>query len=277
MLRTIDVELSESGNRAAGGPPDAIAALLAGVGSPERRENYDHLADRIAATAAGGREMRVAVTDLIATLARRLAPDGDLSHASAAEVALWRALVSAADRLYGSGVAMLGRLPFMSDVLLEAMRVEARDALPSRRSLTGRSTGPAGRLLAHLAVSRKLQEAIGTGLGSPVSPALQAIYLYDPPGSHVRTHLDRGEYEITLHVVLDHTPGEEGLGGSALVAHLPGEDEPARLRVAPGEAVVLWGRGTLHSWEQLGPREHRTMIGIAWTSPTPGGVEPTAP
>jgi hypothetical protein len=276
MLLGLDAELSKSDDQAAGTHAAAIAALLAGVRGRDPCAADGHLAEQIAAAASKDCQMRAAVTDVISAVARRLAPDDDPPDASSSEGALWRALVSAADRLYGGGVAMLGRLPFLSDGLLEAMRVEARSALPALRSSTGRDTGPAGRLLAHLAVSRKLQEAIGAGLGRPVSPALRAVYLYDPPGSHVRTHLDRDEYEITLHVVLEHVRGPGGPRGSALVTHLPGEIGPTRLRIASGEAVALCGRGTLHSWQRLAPHEHRTMIGIGWVSAGRDEIEPTA-
>jgi len=38
------------------------------------------------------------------------------------------------------------------------------------------------------------------------------------------------------------------------------------LRVRPGEAVALRGRGTIHSWEPLRDDEHRTMTAIGFAS-----------
>lgn len=272
MLRAIATEMRRSHRPATGAHAAAIENLLVAVRSSGRGDAGGHLADRIASTAEESSDLRVAVADVIATIAGRLAVDDDPPHGPPAHAALWRALVSAVDRLHGSGVAFLGRLPFVSDELLEAMRVEARRALPEHPSSSGRDTGSPGRLLAHLAVSRRLQEVIGTALARPVAPGLQAVYLRDPPGSHVRTHLDRDEYEVTFHLILEHA-GVNGSRGSALVAHLPGSSEPTRLHVAPGEAVALCGRGTLHSWQRLGPQEHRMMVGIGWASPGPTRVE----
>jgi hypothetical protein len=55
-----------------------------------------------------------------------------------------------------------------------------------------------------------------------------------------------------------------GGAGSALVVHRVGETEPHRVRVRPGEALALRGRGTIHSWEPMGPAEHRTLVAIGF-------------
>jgi hypothetical protein len=92
------------------------------------------------------------------------------------------------------------------------------------------------------------------------------VYLHDPPGSHVRTHGDSRGYEFVFHLVLEHEvpPDTERLGGSALLVHRPGAVEPERVSLEPGEAVALRGRGSIHSWERLGPGERRTLIGIGF-------------
>jgi hypothetical protein len=197
-------------------------------------------------------------------LGAALAPEDEPPTDSEAADA-WRVLVSVADRLYGSAVAPLGRLPFISDRLLELMRDEARDQLGECPDAGARVTAPGGRSLSALAVSRKLQAALGAGLGVRVAPGYRALYAYDPPGSHVRTHLDSREYELIFHMIITHRPPGDGSPGSALVAHLPGRENPRLVSLRPGEAVALSGRGTLHSWQRLGPDERRTMVEIAWT------------
>ena len=51
---------------------------------------------------------------------------------------------------------------------------------------------------------------------------------------------------------------------SALVVHRVGEAEPQRVRLEAGEAVALRGRGTIHSWEPMGPDEERTLLAIGF-------------
>ena len=171
---------------------------------------------------------------------------------------LWPELVILADSLFGSGVAPLGRLPFINDRLLELLAEEAKSA--GRRV---DRAGEAGRYLASLAVSRKLCDAVGTAVGIPPAPTHRAVYLYDIPESHVKTHVDTHEYEVVFHLILDHvTP--DGDEGSALVVHRVGEAEPHRVRLQPGEAVALRGRGTIHSWEPMGPDEERSLLAIGF-------------
>jgi hypothetical protein len=209
-------------------------------------------------------ERREAVADAIGVATRRLAPHGDPPAGSAAET--WRALVGAADRLYGSGVYALGRLDFLSDDLFALLVAEAREQRPAavEATPTRRAVGEAGHALAGLAVSRQLREALGEALGHPVAPTYDAIYLYEPPASHVRTHVDARGHEVVLHLVLEHTLPGDGSEGSALVVHLPGEPEAKRLRFRPSEAVALRGRGTVHSWEPLRDGEWRTLTAVGF-------------
>lgn len=206
---------------------------------------------------------RSALADVAGTIARRLAP-GDEAPTEPDAAFAWVVLLATVDRLYGSAVASLGRLPFMSDRLLDLMTNDARAALGDCSGADARVTASGGRALAALAVSRKLQDAIGNGLQAPVAPGYRALYAYDPPGSHVRTHVDSSDYELIFHMILEHELPSDGSPGSALVAHLPDRSAPLHLSLRPGEGVALCGRGTVHSWQRLGPDERRTMVEIAW-------------
>lgn len=207
--------------------------------------------------------LREQVGDVLGSVARRLAASGEAPAQGAAAEA-WDAIAVALDRLFGSGVQHLGRLPFVTDALLDLLLAEARQRLPLRAGTSRPAPGPPGRALAALAVSGKLRRAVEDAFGFAVEPTFDAVYLYDPPGSHVRTHVDTRDYELVVHLVLEHAAPADGSGGSALLAHLPAAREPQRLPVAPGEAVALRGRGTIHSWEPLRDDEHRIMTAIGF-------------
>jgi hypothetical protein len=243
-----------TGEREVPGAEALIDELLAGLeGAGEDVE----LAGWLESFAGPNGERKDALADVVTLIVRDLA-DGDGGPPTAGARELWRELVILTDRLFGSGVAPLGRLPFVGDRLLELLAEEAGDA--ARRE---DRAGEAGRFLANLAVSRKLRDAVADAVGFPVDPTYRAVYLYDIPGSHVKTHLDTHDYEVVFHLVLDHVvPG--GGPGSALVVHRVGEAEPHRVRVRPGEALTLRGRGTIHSWEPMGPAERRTLVAIGF-------------
>lgn len=236
------------------GGEELIDELLAGL---EGEQDRGELATWLESFAGAHRERREVLADVVTLIVRGLA-DGDGPPPDAGARELWRELVILTDRLFGSGVAPLGRLPFVSDRLLELLAEEAGGA--ERRE---DRAGEAGRFLASLAVSRKLHEAVTTAVGFPVAPTYRAVYLYDIPGSHVETHVDTHDYEVVFHLVLDHVV-PNGDQGSALVVHRVGEAEPQRVRVRPGEALTLRGRGTIHSWEPMGPAERRTLVAIGF-------------
>ncbi len=218
-------------------PGDNLAEWLAGFATDEQRKE--------------------ALVDIVSLIARELAPDDEPPSAGGASE-LWQALVILTDHLYGSGVEPMGRLPFISDRLLEMLASESRNA--GRRV---DRAGEAGRVLASLAVSGKLRDAVTTAVGFPVIPTYRAVYLYDIPRSHVRTHVDTHDYEVVFHLILEHTV-PEAEAGSALVVHQVGERSARRVRLEPGEAVALRGRGMIHSWEPMGAQEHRTLIAIGF-------------
>jgi hypothetical protein len=167
--------------------------------------------------------------------------------------------------MYGSGVVSLGRLDFIGDRLVELLAREARMRLP--QAVAGRRTaGAPGRALASVAASGSLRRALSSAVGHDVVPSGSAVYLHDPPGSHVRTHVDSRSYEFVFHLILEHEvpPDTERLGGSALLVHRPGTVQPERVSLNLGEAVALRGRGSIHSWERLAPGERRTLIGIGF-------------
>ena len=238
LIDDILAGLEEAGEHTGGGEQGALSEWLAAFGGPED-------------------ERREALADVVSLIVRDLAPD-DAPPSAGGAADLWRELVILSDRLYGSGVAPLGRLPFVSDRLLELLATEAESA--GRRV---DRAGEAGRFLASLAVSRKLCDAIATAVGFSVAPTYRAVYLYDIPGSHVKTHVDTHDYEVVFHLILDHVHPDD-VDGSALVVHRVGEAEAYRVRLQPGEAVALRGRGTIHSWEPMGPREHRTLLAIGF-------------
>jgi hypothetical protein len=236
-----------------------IDEILAGLdgGDPPHAAEQGALAEWLAAFAGPDGARREVLADVFTLVVRDLA-EGDGPPSAEGGADLWAELVILTDNLFGSGVAPLGRLPFVSDRLIELLAEESGGA--DRRV---DRAGEAGRFLASLAVSRKLRDTVAAAVGFPLEPAYRAVYLYDIPGSHVEAHVDSHDYEVVFHLILDHVvpDGEEG---SALVVHRVAEREPQRVRLKPGEAVALRGRGTIHSWEPMGPNEERTLLAIGF-------------
>ena len=144
--------------------------------------------------------------------------------------------------------------------MLDALIREGRSRRPATRARRTQYAPP-GPVLRRLAVDRRLQRAASRALGRRLVPAYRAVYMYDPPRSHMPPHLDSEDFEVIVHVVLEHVRPKRGQG-SALVVHRRRGD--VRLAVAPGQAVVLAGRGAVHQWERLGAGESRLLIGIGY-------------
>jgi len=233
-----------------------VVAELVRAGSADALRAVIDLADR-------SDDDRAAVLDAIGAAARRVAPAAD---ADTTTIRALTALATAADALAGFGVCPMGRPTFLSDDLLDLLREEAHaqhaadaaDEVGSPR----RTTRPAGEGLAHVAVSRQLREAVSDAARVPLAPTFDALYEYDPPGSHVRMHLDARGYDWTCHIIVEHCHGDVPVA-SVLCARRPdGTVEQHTLHT--GDALLLRGRGTLHSWEPLGRDERRIMIAVGF-------------
>ena len=252
-----------------GGPPpsDFADALLSTLRSDGGTAGQS-LAERLLATAGSDADRRASLVDFIGHAALVLAPN-DTPPAEGAPASAWSALVSVANSLNGSGAYALGRPRFIDDVRCRLLLDEARRQLTSTAGLGAtRAVGRAGDALAALAVSRRLRETVSSALGFAVTPTYDALYEYDPPASHVRTHLDSRDYEIVFHLLLEHTTSLSGDGLSVLIAHLPNESAPTRIGLRAGEALVLRGRGTIHSWQPLSDDERRILIAIGFRRET---------
>lgn len=253
--------------RTGGGELELIDEILEGLQHEDARRlaegSADGLGAWLAGLAANDGERRAALADVVGLIARRIAPVGSEAPSAGAEGEAWQMLATAVDLLYGGGACAVGRLPFIGPKRLAELAAEARRQLPERSESGERIAAGAGPALADLAVSRQLREAVSDAFGFAVAPTYGAVYMYDPPGSHVPTHVDRRSYELVFHMTLEHEPAD-GSDRSALVVHPVGELGPTRLLLAPGEGVALRGRGTIHSWEPLGESERRTLIGIGF-------------
>lgn len=257
--------MSGDGDAVPGGYAAMVQRLL---------QHDDGRADALRAlVAAAGRsgDDRTAALDALRAAARGRA-DGIIPDASVGPALA--ALATAAHAIAGFGVHPLGRPAFLSPALLDLLRDEARAQLDGSGAGASarRSTQPAGEVLSHVAVSRQLREAVSAAAGRPLTATFDALYEYDPPGSHVRTHLDAAGYEWTCHLLVEHHRADAP-GVSVLLAHRP-DGTIERHTLHAGEAIVLRGRGTLHAWAPLGADERRTLIAVGFRDAGEGTGQP---
>lgn len=219
----------------------------------------------VAEWVGSSRDRRAWVADRIRTAVGVLAVDGTAPRRGPRREA-WTAALAIAAGLYPSAVHRVSTRRVVGAEILAALTREGLRRQPRRRLARTQYAGP-GPILKRLAVDPLLSEAVGRAAGFAVRPAYTAVYMYDPPGSTVPPHLDTAHFALVLHIVLAHVGAPPGCG-SALVVYGPGRRR--RLPLAVGEAVLLCGRGAVHQWEPLGPREHRVMVAIGYRQGSQG-------
>ena len=201
------------------------------------------------------------LADLIGLAARGLAPDGAVPTDAAGRAA-WRAALTTVEQLYGGGFCRLGRLPFVSDDELAALLAEAGRSQRSTIAVAQQIADP-GPALRRLAVDPRLRDAVSEALGVAVEPTYRAVYMFYEPHARVDLHVDHADYEVIVHLTLAHDPPDDGSRRAALVVYRL-DRPPARVELAPGEAMTLRGRGSVHTREPLKGGEHWTTLAIGF-------------
>jgi hypothetical protein len=240
----------------------ALLAQLQGPGDPGAGESpAQWLARRLETFADADERRRLALADLLGLAARALALDGRVPS-DAAGAAAWRATLTTVDRLYGGGAHRLGRLRFIDDERLIALLVEAAQSQRTANA-EAQQLGDPGPALRDLAVDPQLAAAVSDAVGFSVTPSYRAVYMYFAPGARIQPHVDHADYEVIFHLTLEHVPPEDGSGRAALVVFRL-DEPPLRVELAPGEAIALRGRGSIHTREPINAGEHWTTLAIGF-------------
>lgn len=258
------VDALGAGQSQRGLPARRLAELAGRVRARVGRTSVPALADEIGAWGRAHRQRRPWLADRIRAAVGVLAVDGVAPRRGYRREA-WQAAVAIAAALYPSSVHRVRIARAVGPEILAALAREAARRRPRGQRSRTEYSAP-GPILQRLAVDPLLREAASAAAGCALRPAYRAVYMYDPPGSAVPPHLDTADFELVLHIVLSHEGARPGRG-SALVVH--GPLRRRRLPVAAGEAVLLCGRGAVHQWEPLGPREARKMLAIGYIPARP--------
>jgi|GEM_PF-2886398 len=208
---------------------------------------------------AGDEDRRRALTVFLSRAVCQLAP-GSRSVPERARADVWDAVLLSAHQLNGSGHAILGQAGIgqgrLEQLITEASELRPLDDVAQARSVGRRRADPGPELRA-LAVDRGLLAAASRAIGLPLRPAYRAVYnYYEQPGAHVPPHLDVRS-PVAVLFMLEHVFPSMPCQPSTLVLHSAGA-EATRLALAPGEAVVFRGGGTVHGREPVAEGERVT-------------------
>lgn len=183
--------------------------------------------------------------------------------ASPSDEHAWRLMVGAISDTYPGGARRLGRVGPLAEAL-DDLVVEALEMTESQIRLGDATSGTveSGVLATAVAHDPRLQAELVRQAGVPLGPPASVSYFYyHRPGDYLLPHADpivsSGVICLTN---LVHTARTDGLPPSALVVYHPlGGQE--RFELAPGESLMMYGGGTVHSREPIGRGE--TVINVS--------------
>ena len=163
-------------------------------------------------------------------------------------------------RLVPKPVLWRGRLPFLTDDLLDALRREARAGHCRAIGASGHAFGCGGEVADKLAVAPELTQFMSSLAPGCTTTGIASYVYYGKEGDGIPLHLDTGMFALNVLIVLEH----RHVGASSrLLMHTFGA-EPERLRLGEGEVVVFDGSSIVHGREPLGPDETVSLLTLGF-------------
>ncbi|MGH3905398.1 MAG: hypothetical protein ACRDTE_14595 [Pseudonocardiaceae bacterium] len=187
----------------------------------------------------------------------------DRPPSSEPRAAVWQTMVRTISEIYPGGALRLGCLEPLRDDL-DRLAAEASELIDTQVRFGDKISGTveSGTLATSVAGDPRLRAELVRQAGVPLSPPTSVCYFYyHRPGDYLLPHADpivsSGVICLTN---LVHTPRTDGDPPSALVVHDPRRG-PIRHELSPGQSLMMFGGGTVHAREPIGPGE--TIINLS--------------
>lgn len=192
---------------------------------------------------------------------------------SGPDAAVWQTMVQAISEIYPGGVLRLGPVgPLVEE--LDQLATEASELIDSQVRFGDKISGTveSGLLATSVANDPRLHAELARYAGVALSPPASVSYFYyHQPGDYLLPHADPVVSSGVLCLTnLVATPRIDGQPPSALVVHDP-QRGPIRYELSPGQSLMMFGGGTVHSREPIGPGEMiiNLSIGFAYADSMP--------
>lgn len=180
-----------------------------------------------------------------------------LPPSSEPEASSWWTMVAMICDLYPGGVR---RLPVLDPVResFADLAAEATDLMDTQVRFGDKISGTveSGMLATAVAQDPRIHAEMERQAGVRLGPVASVSYFYyHRPGDYLLPHADPiVSSGLICLTTLVHTPRSDGGPPSALLAHGPSRVSE-RFELAPGQSVMFFGGGTVHSREPIGPDE----------------------
>ncbi len=164
--------------------------------------------------------------------------------------------------IHPTGIIWQGRLPFVSDRLLEKLQAEAESSR-ARAERADRyllcAAGPVASSVGHLQEMKQFIDQLPVR----IEPSGAASYIYyEGDKAGLDPHVDAESYGVNMIFVLKHVNGDKK-PASKLVIYEP-SGKANRILLAPGECVILHASGTVHARENLETEEEVTLLTLGF-------------
>jgi len=196
--------------------------------------------------------------DLLTRAAGDLAPRSEGEGADA-----FRAVQRSLHRFVPGDFLFRGRIPFMTEELLQSLREEAEAGRPAATYAERHRVGFGGPIADALAVSDELIEFVRQFAPGAISTGIASYVHYDYDGAGLDAHVDSDIFALNVLIMLRHDYSEEP---SHLLIY-PVDQPVQRLLLEPGETIIMDAAGLVHAREDMKAGERLSILTFGFQRP----------
>lgn len=170
----------------------------------------------------------------------------------------------------GHGLVWVGRPPWMTTSVLEALRRESDSRAHDSYSVPGgfHRWTYAGRRGEELARAGDIRRFVERVVGAPLGATRANYNYYDNPGDTAEPHIDEPEFGVNALCMLRHEHAGHPMSGLWLY---PMGEDPIHVPLRPGDLVIFHARSTVHERAPVGPNERVRIFSIGFQQSATSG------
>ncbi|CCO49773.1 conserved hypothetical protein [Vibrio nigripulchritudo SOn1] len=160
-----------------------------------------------------------------------------------------------------TGIAWVGRPEFMTDELLKSLTDESKVKRTTAIDYTDHYLGCGGVIADKLSISNELVDFIKIHVGDIKPTGIASYIYYDKEGQGISPHIDTDVFSLNVLIMLEHIVVNDTPSNLVM---FPYEAEPIKVKLTPGDMIIMFSGSTAHGRELLANGEKVSILTLGF-------------
>lgn len=198
---------------------------------------------------------------LLGMAAGGLAPRGHLP-VDPCKIEAFNAVLKCLSKIQPTGILWHGRPDFITDKLLKDLQKESTEIRKIAEAQERYFLGCGGKLANKLATSDHLVNMVQEYAPQMIPTGIASYLFYDKIGCGLDPHIDTEIFTLNMILMLKH---EYDIKPASRLWIYPVNEEPKQFQLLPGECLLLYAGGMVHSRDDIKDGENISLLTIGFS------------